>query len=117
MAGLGRSIRNRLGGRQGGLTYEVEVVAEHAGRLAAWPTTCGTHPPPTAAGAPSARLQAQSPSPLRPPPAAVELPLPPGTRAQFVLKRRNRLCLTEPEPVGGGGACEWNTRCTQVGLG
>ncbi|PSC68867.1 hypothetical protein C2E20_7579 [Micractinium conductrix] len=57
-----------------GLTYEVEVVAQHA----------------------------------------AELPLPAGASAQFVLKRRNRLCLTEPEAVGASGDVEWNTRCTQT---
>lgn len=46
---------------------------------------------------------------------AAELPLPPGARALFLLKRKARLCVTEPEAVDGAGGVEWNTRCTQVG--
>ena len=46
--------------------------------------------------------------------AAAELGLPPGTRAMFVLKRRHRLCVTEPEAVDSAGGVEWNTCCTQV---
>lgn len=50
--------------------------------------------------------------PLRLPTA--ELQLPPGSRARFVLKRRNRLCVTEAVQADAAGTVEWNTRCTQV---
>jgi hypothetical protein len=45
---------------------------------------------------------------------AAELPLPPGSQAIFVLKRRHRLCVTEAAEVDGGGGVEWDTRCTQA---
>ncbi len=45
---------------------------------------------------------------------AAELPLPSGARAHFLLKRRSRLCVTEPEAVDGAGGVEWNTSCVQV---
>ncbi|KAI7838889.1 hypothetical protein COHA_007354 [Chlorella ohadii] len=45
---------------------------------------------------------------------ATELPLPSGARAHFLLKRRSRLCVTEPEAVDGTGGVEWNTSCVQT---
>ncbi|KAI3434396.1 hypothetical protein D9Q98_002474 [Chlorella vulgaris] len=69
-----KSFKRLAGSRQQGLTYEVEVVAQHA----------------------------------------AELPLPPGSQAIFVLKRRHRLCVTEAAEVDGGGGVEWDTRCTQT---
>lgn len=49
-------------------------------------------------------------------PLAAEVPLPTGARAQFLLKRRSRLCVTEPEAVDAAGRVEWMTHCTQVRL-
>lgn len=45
---------------------------------------------------------------------AAELPLPAGSKALFVLKRRHRLSVTEAEAVDAAGGVEWNTRCSQV---
>lgn len=59
-------------------------------------------------------MPAAHPALLNAPTLAAELPLPSGARAQFLLKRRSRLCVTEPEAVDAGGGVEWNTRCVQV---
>ncbi|KAL4442970.1 hypothetical protein ABPG77_008461 [Micractinium sp. CCAP 211/92] len=45
---------------------------------------------------------------------ATELPLPAGSKALFVLKRRHRLSVTEAEAVDAAGGVEWNTRCSQT---
>lgn len=102
-----KSFKRLAGSRQQGLTYEVEVVAQHAGRqgrrhwrhcfLAA--ATVAPMPALTLAHLPF---------------HAAELPLPPGSQAIFVLKRRHRLCVTEAAEVDGGGGVEWDTRCTQA---
>ena len=69
------------------------------------------------AAATQQQQQQQPPTPCAPSPgAAADLPLPAGARAQFLLKRRSRLCVTDPEPVDARGGVEWNTRCTQVRL-
>ena len=44
-------------------------------------------------------MPAAHPALLNAPTLAAELPLPSGARAQFLLKRRSRLCVTEPEAV------------------
>ena len=131
-----QALRKRLGAAAP-FTYEFEVVAQHAselGRVDGPAPRCGS-PPVGGGGAsgakrrlPPARRRRRTrgrpgPGPLhaRPPiwlpylSLVAELPLPVGARAQFLLKRRSRLCVTEPEAVDGAGGVEWNTRCVQVG--
>ena len=69
-----------------------------------------------AGGAARARAP-RTPNPPPPPPppfaAPADLPLSEGASALFVLKRKGRLCVTDPAPVAAGGA-EWHTSCRQA---
>lgn len=122
-----QSLRRKLGGNAQGLTYEVEVVAQYASecRGDVTPRRGVRRAVALGAGGRHARrrrkrrpcsfsLPATHPALLNAPSLAAELPLPSGARAQFLLKRRSRLCVTEPEAVDAAGGVEWNTRCVQV---